>query len=339
MNTDYLRGKRVLLTGGTGFVGSRVVPLLVESGAQVSVLCRDSSRTDHLPGGVQAIRADLLSGRGVAEALAGCDVFIHMAALLFGLGWQDYLSANGGAAQTLAAALQSLGDEGPKKVVLVSSLAGAGSRASASGKQENEIQHPVSAYGWSKMITEKVFTSAVGDRLVILRPPIIYGSGDKGLLPVYKGLQRGVACVPGIGRDFMVSVIHVDDVAQAVVLACQDKALGVYHLCDGHPLPMADFYRAAADALGKRVRIFHLPLWFMGLTAWLCTAAASAAAPFRKPNSRAPNWNMDKYRESREPGWVGTNARITRELGFAPSRSLADGMKETIEGNRALKLL
>ncbi|MDO5535941.1 MAG: NAD(P)-dependent oxidoreductase [Desulfovibrionaceae bacterium] len=339
MNTEHLRGKRVLLTGGTGFVGSRVVPLLVSAGAQVSILCRDSSRTDGLPDGVTVIRSDLLSGRGVEEALGQCDIFIHMAALLFGLGWQDYLSANCGAAQTLARALTSLGDRGPSRVVLISSLAGAGPCGSAPGRDEDRPQEPVSAYGWSKMVTENVLKAALGDRLVILRPPIIYGSGDLGMLPVYRGLARGVSAVPGLGRDFTVSVIHVDDVAQAVALACLEKASGVYHLDDGHPLPMADFYRAAAKALGRRAAVFHLPLWFMGLTAWLCTAAASAAAPFRRPGSRAPNWNMDKYREARQEGWVGTNRRISAELGFAPSRSLEDGMKETIEGNRRLKLL
>ncbi len=336
---DHLRGKRVLLTGGTGFLGSRVVPLLLDAGAHVGVLCRDSSRTDHLPAGCTVRRVDLVSGRGVAEALRGCDIFIHMAALLFGLGWRDYLEANCGAAQTLAGCLTALGEDGPKRVVLVSSLAAAGPCASLTGRDEHGPARPVSAYGWSKLLTEKVLQAELRSRLVIVRPPIIYGSGDRGMLPVYQGLARGVGAVPGLGRDFPVSVVHVDDVARAVALACLDQASGVYHLDDGHPLPMADFYRAASRALGRSARILHLPLWLMGVTALCCTVFGTIAARFKAPGSRAPNWNLDKYRESSEAGWVANAQRIRNELGYMPQVNLEDGMKETIEGNRRLKLL
>ncbi len=339
MNTDHLRGKRVLLTGGTGFVGSRVVPLLLDAGAQVSLLCRQSSRVDHLPAGVIVHRGNLLTGSGVAEALRGCDILIHMAALLFGLGWRDYLVANCGAAQSLASTLEALGDAGPERVVLVSSLAAAGPCDRLTGKCETESARPVSAYGWSKLVTEQVLKSCLGRRLVILRPPIIYGSGDKGMLPVYRGLSCGIGAIPGLGRDFPVSVVHVDDVAQAVALACREEASGIYHLDDGNPLPLADFYRAAGAALGKRALIVPVPLWLMGFTAVLSTLFGLAAARFKAPASRAPNWNLDKFRESRQCGWISTSARISAELGYHPVRSLADGMKETIEGNRSQQLL
>ena len=339
MNLEHLRGKRILVSGGTGFVGSRLVPLLLQYGAEVTVLCRASSRTDTLPDAVHCKRADLVSGEGVDEALAGCDIFIHMAALLFGLGWQDYLEANCGCARTLADALKRAGDSGPKRVVFVSSLAAAGPCGEEAGRTEDKPGLPVSAYGWSKLLSENILKSALQDRLVVVRPPIIYGSGDKGLLPVYKGLKLGLATVPGLFRKFPVSLAHVDDVVQAIALACREDASGVYHLDDGHPVPMAVFYEACARALGKKAHILHIPLWFMGLTAFFCSAFASLTAPLRRSGSRAPNWNMDKYREARQCGWVGSNRRISEELGFAPARTLEDGAKETIEGNRTLGLL
>ncbi len=336
---DHLSGKRILVTGGTGFLGSRLVPMLANAGARVTVFCRQSSRTDALPSGVHCIRGDLSTGRGLADAVRDCDIVIHMAALLFGLKWQDYLEANCSCARSLARALQEAGSAGPERVVFVSSLACAGPCDSMSGRKEDDPGMPVSAYGWSKLLSENILRSALGEKLVIVRPPIIYGSGDKGLLPVYKGLALGLAAVPGISRDFPVSVAHVDDVAQAVALCCREDASGVYHLCDGHPLPMASFYQAAAKALNKKAFIVHLPLWLMGFTAFLSTAFGTLAAPFRNRNARMPNWNMDKYREARERGWVGSKQRITEELGFCPVRTLEDGMKETIEGNRRLGLL
>ncbi len=339
LNLDHVCGKRILVTGGTGFLGSRLVPLLADAGAEVTVFCRASSRTDKLPQGVHCIRGDLQTGQGLEEAVSHCDIVIHMAALLFGLKWQDYLEANCGCARALAKALQKAGSAGPERVVFVSSLACAGPCCELSGRKENNPGMPVSAYGWSKLLSENILSAALGSRLVIVRPPIIYGSGDKGLLPVYKGLAMGLAAVPGLSREFPVSVAHVDDVAQAVALCCRKEASGIYHLCDGHPLSMSSFYTAAAKAMNKKALILHLPLWFMGLTAFLCTAAATLVAPFRPRGSRVPNWNMDKYREARQCGWVGSNLRITEELGFCPARTLEDGMRETIEGSRRLGLL
>ena len=82
---SHLSGKKVLVTGGTGFVGRHLLPRLLESGARVTCLTRAASRTEHLPGDVAVARADLGTGHGLAAALAGQDVVIHMAALLFGL--------------------------------------------------------------------------------------------------------------------------------------------------------------------------------------------------------------------------------------------------------------
>ena len=234
----HLAGKKVLLTGGTGFVGRHLLPQLLQAGAQVTCLTRAASRTGHLPAGVATAQADLTSGQGLHEALRGKDVVIHMAALLFGLGWQDYLRANALAARSMAEAITRLAEEGslPKdfRFVLVSSLAATGPSGAAPGVGDATPAAPVSAYGWSKMLTEQVVGRALGQSLVTLRPPIIYGSGDKGLLPVFQGVKRAnVAVSPGAGREFPVSAVHADDMAQAVLCACRPEARGVYHLSDG----------------------------------------------------------------------------------------------------------
>lgn len=345
-----LQGKRVLLTGGTGFVGRHLLPRLLEAGAEVTCLTRAASRTGHLPQGVDTARADLSTGQGLEAALTGKDVVIHMAALLFGLGWQDYLRANALAARSMAAAMARLaaaGEHETPRFVLVSSLAATGPSAEAPGVGDAAPAAPVSAYGWSKLLTEQILGRALGRRLVTLRPPIIYGSGDKGLLPVFKGVLRaGLAVSPGAGRDFPVSAVHADDMARAVLCACQPEAEGVYHLNDGGVYTMAGFCRAmgaAVDAaLGRaprRVRILRMPLPIMACTAGLSTAFAVAAdalaARFAgRRLRRAPAWNLDKYREARQPGWLCDGSRLRRELGFAPRVSLEAGMAEAVEGYR-----
>lgn len=340
MNTDHLRGQRVLVTGGTGFVGSHLLPVLVDAGARVTTLARATSDTSRLPAGVRVLRGDLSRPEGLAAALREADIVIHMAALLFGLGWQDYLRANSSAARNLAAAWKAAGDSAPRRMVLLSSLAASGPCDTAPGRDEATAGSPVSAYGWSKVLSESILRTAAGDALVTLRPPIIYGSGDLGLLPVYKGLLKGVAVLPGMGAGhrFPVSAIHADDVAQAIVLACRPEAHGIYHLSDGRVYPLADFYRAAAAALGRKPRFIRLPLWVMGLAAGLSTLAGMGLAALGR-KGRAPEWNLDKFREARQCGWTGSNERIVRELGFCPSLSLEEGMRETMDGDRRRGLL
>ena len=347
----HLAGKKVLLTGGTGFVGRHLLPQLLAAGAEVTCLTRAVSRTGHLPAGVATVQADLATGAGLEQALEGKDVVIHMAALLFGLGWQDYLRANALAARSMAAAFTRLAAEGRLgadfRFVLVSSLAATGPSGLAPGVDDTTPAAPVSAYGWSKMLTEQVIGRALGPSLVTLRPPIIYGSGDKGLLPVFKGVQKAATAVsPGAGREFFVSAVHASDMGQAVLCACKPEARGVYHLSDGVAYTMSDFCRGMGAAMDnvlgrqpRKVRIVRMPLPVMACTAGLSTAFAVAADAvvnrlFGHGLRRAPAWNLDKYREARQAGWLCNNSRICNELGFAPHVNLEAGMTEAIEGYR-----
>ncbi|WP_291302568.1 NAD(P)-dependent oxidoreductase [Desulfovibrio sp. MES5] len=354
--TRHLENVRVLLTGGTGFVGRHLLPQLLRAGARVTCLTRASSHTAGLPEGVAVAQADLGSGRGLTEALEGQDVVIHMAALLFGLGWQDYLRANARAAACLAEAIRQAdgsaakrGQPGIQRLVLVSSQAATGPCGTAPGVNDDAVPAPVSAYGWSKTLTEQILGRALGDRMVTLRPPIIYGSGDKGLLPVFKGVMRGVAVSPGFGREFPVSAIHARDMGQAVICACRPDAQGVYHLNDGQAHNMSDFCRVMGQAVDKAlhrppraVHVIHMPLPIMALTAGLSSAFGIVAdallgrlpASFGGRLRRAPNWNLDKYREARQAGWLSDGSRIRRELGFTPCMSLEAGMAEAVEGYR-----
>ena len=347
----HLAGKKVLLTGGTGFVGRHLLPQLLAAGAEVTCLTRAVSRTGHLPQGVATAQANLATGEGLEQALQGKDVVIHMAALLFGLGWQDYLRANALAARSMAGVLARLAAEGRLgdnfRFVLVSSLAATGPSGIAPGVDDATPCAPVSAYGWSKMLTEQVIGRALGQSLVTLRPPIIYGSGDKGLLPVFKGVKGASTAVsPGAGREFYVSAVHAADMAQAVLCACKPEARGVYHLSDGEAYTMSGFCEGMGAAMDKvfgratrKVRIVRMPLPVMACTAVLSTAfavMADAAANRLLGHGlrRAPAWNLDKYREARQAGWLCNSSRICTELGFIPSVNLEAGMTEAIEGYR-----
>ncbi|MDE5832267.1 MAG: NAD(P)-dependent oxidoreductase, partial [Desulfovibrio sp.] len=281
-----LRGKTILVLGGTGFLGRHLLPRLLEADAEIVCLARDPAKISD--NRVRVIKGDLTDGSGLAEAVEGAEFVIHMAALLFGLGWQEYLRANAQAASNI---IRLLADSSAK-FIFISSLAAAG--PSSTGAKESDAPSPVSAYGWSKLLSENIIRSRRPDSL-IFRPPIIYGSGDKGLLPLFRSTRRGFAPSSGMGRKFPVSAIHADDVVRAVLLGLEKDASGIYHLSDGQTRSLDDLCLAMAKAQGREsVRMLRLPLPLMKTSAALASAWAVAA------NSAGigvapPKWNPGSY--------------------------------------------
>ena len=332
---NYLATK-IALTGATGFVGSHLLPHLLANGAEVTCIVRKSSDCSRLPKEVNIVRADLLTGEGLEEALTDQTIFIHLAALLFGLNFTNYLEANVQAAQSLCQALNKLSSRAPQKIVLVSSQAASGPANSFSPEKDAYTSAPVSAYGWSKLLAERTFQSLYHGQLAILRPSIIYGSGDRGLLPLFQGIKHGFAVSPGFGRSFPVAIVHAEDMVQAILLAASPLAQGIYHVSDGQAYTMDEFCQAIGHALGKmNTHVFHIPLTIMFCSACLAQAYANLATFVTKKQHKA-NWNLDKYREAKQVGWLCAPTRLQKDLGFSPKYSLEQGMHESILGYQKL---
>ncbi len=328
---EHLKGKRILLTGATGFVGRHVVealaPMVQAGQLEVSCFVRASSRRNVLPSFVKIFEADLASGAGLEQALDGQHMVVHMAALLFGARWEDYL-ANVQAASILGRAIAKEQEKGQlERVVLVSSLAASGPCAKAPGVGDDVLPKPVSAYGWSKYLCEEALGRYCGKSLVTLRPPIIYGPHDKGFFPYFAMAQKGLVVSPGFGRDFPVSIVHVQDVAQAIICTLQAQAQGVYHCDGGQAYTIRQVGELMAELMGKKARCVHMPLAVMSVTSLLSTAWGVLAQRF---GLRAPSWNRDKYREARVQGWLCQSERLQKELGYAPAWGLRQGLEQSI---------
>ncbi len=318
--------KKILITGATGFVGQHLLRNINQDQFTISCLVRKSSNTAKLPKQVQIFEADLHSGEGLDQALAEQDIIIHLASLLFGLGWQDYLQANICASEVFGTAIAR--HKNIQRVVFVSSLAASGPCAKSPGVSDTNLAKPVSAYGWSKYMSEQVLFKHCGQKLVVLRPPIIYGSGDQGLLSYFKAAQKGLIVTPGFRRTFPISIIHAKDMAAVIECALHPAAHGIYHCNDGAEHSMQSLGLGIAKALGRNAKCIGLPLPIMGLSASIMSIGAKLLKPF---NVRPPSWNRDKFREARTEGWLCQGTRIA-ELGFKPSMNLEQGLYEAITG-------
>lgn len=191
---------KIALTGATGFVGGHVLRRLQDGGHAIRALTRRPMRAlDRL----EWVDGDLANRDALAELVAGCDAVIHVAGVLSAPSAAGFTAGNvGGTAALLdAAATASVG-----RFVHVSSLA---------------AREPgLSLYGASKAQAEaRVRMCPVP--FAIVRPPAVYGPGDRETLDLFRMAQRRIVLMPPRGR---LSLIHVDDLARLLVALADTRA-------------------------------------------------------------------------------------------------------------------
>lgn len=232
------------ITGGTGFVGGRLIELALHERHQVRALTR---RPQPNRDGLTWVPGALDDAAALAELVNSADAVIHVAGIVNAPDRAGFVAGNvTGTANMLAAAEAA----GAQRFVHVSSLA---------------AREPgLSMYGWSKAEAEKL-VAASPLSTAIIRPPAIYGPGDYEMLDLFKIAAKGFALTPPAGR---LSVIEVGDLGRLLLALATAEITGSFDADDGGSgWTHADFSRAIGDALGKRVKVFALPRPLLSLAA------------------------------------------------------------------------
>lgn len=228
----------IAITGGTGFVGSRLIAVALEAGHTVRALTRREQAPRE---GIAWIPGDLQDKPALARLAEGADAVVHVAGVVNARDRAGFALGNvEGTANMLAAAQGA----GVKRFVHVSSLA---------------AREPgMSDYGWSKAEGDKLVEASPLDWSIV-RPPAIYGPGDMEMLELFKLAKWNLALLPPAGR---ISVIEVGDLARLLLaLAVSDSCKMTLDADDGTEGGWSheDFGRAIGTALGKRVAAIALP--------------------------------------------------------------------------------
>jgi nucleoside-diphosphate-sugar epimerase len=265
---------RIFLAGATGAVGKRLVPLLVQSGHEVTGMTRSPAKTEGLrAAGAEPVVGDALDGRGVMDAVAAArpDVVIHEATDLSSLGAPrniDRAFAGTNALRTtgtenLLAAARAAG----ARRFLAQSFAG-WPYAKVGGPVKTEEDplddDPPKGVRATLAAVRRLEEITVGDdevEGVALRYGGFYGPGTS----LTRGGTHWVAVqkrrFPIVGAGTGVwSFAHIDDVARATALAAERGAPGVYNIVDDEPAQVSEFLPVLADAIGAKPPR-HVPEW------------------------------------------------------------------------------
>ncbi len=305
--------RSVAITGATGFIGAAVARALAGRGWRIKVLTRASSRLDRLGSTpVEPVVGALEDEAALRRLVSGVEAVVHCAGAVRGASRADFdrVNVEGLGRLVMAAAEQ----RPPPRFLSLSSLAAR--------------QPGLSYYAASKREGERVLSSASGGvSWTVLRPPAVYGPGDRELMPLFLWMRRGLAPIPGVARARF-SLLFVDDLASAVLewLNRGGGERAVLELHDGKPggYEWQDLIETVERLRGRRPIRLRVPvagLRVAGL-AGLVAARIGGYSPMLTPG---------KVRELTHPDWVCDNQRISLELGWSPRVQLESGLRHTLE--------
>lgn len=323
---------KVLVTGGTGFLGSHLIDRLLEDpDTEVHALVRDPGRTRWLPAGnrLRILEGDLSH---VPKLPDGLSVVFHLAGLTKATRSSDYYTVNEAGTASLFRALAA-GAASPK-VIHLSSLAAAGPSAPGRPAREADPPRPISPYGVSKLAAERE-ALAYKDRfpLVVLRVAASFGPRDEDFLDFFRFIRRGILPLYG-RRPKTLSLCYAGDAVEAVLLAARAPLASgeVLNIAHPHPASWQELGETAGRLLGRKFVRVHIPAW----GAFMVCAASSAAAGLL---SRPAALNLSKYKDMQPDHWEADVSKARRALGFEARVSLEDGFRETLDWYVARGLL
>jgi nucleoside-diphosphate-sugar epimerase len=241
---------KILVTGGTGFVGSHLIrELLKDDQNHVYALVRDEAKLKScdFQDRITAIHGDLFRSEPFP---ADIELVFHLAALTKIISPQEFIRINHEGTRSLMEKLKPL--KNLRKAVLLSSLAAAGPNREKGALREEMPAEPVSLYGKSKLVQEKIFVEQCPAPFVIIRAPIVFGPGDMDMLDAFRMVRKGI--MPLLGRkERRYSVIYVKDLVRGMIAAaasvCQNE---IFYIANAEPVAWLDLMEEAARMLGKK---------------------------------------------------------------------------------------
>ncbi|MGQ9642930.1 MAG: NAD-dependent epimerase/dehydratase family protein [Ignavibacterium sp.] len=315
-----------VVTGGTGFVGSHLVDLLLNKDYEVRCITRKSSDLKWLKNkDVKIFDCGLYNKEALKEVIREADYVYHVAGVVKSKTKEGYFRGNVDTTRTLIeATLES--NANLKRFLVVSSQTVTG--PSSDGKPVNEETEcrPITTYGKSKLEEEKLVLS-FKDKLpiTICRAPAVYGERDTEIFIYFKTFSKGLTTTIGFNEKKL-SLIHVLDLVNGFYLAAtNEKSKGqIYFISSEEFYTWPQINNITSRIIGKNPIVIKVPHFLV----YTLAAVAQFAAMF---SSKPATLNIEKAKDITQQYWICDTSKAVRELGYNQNISIEEGIRRTIE--------
>lgn len=320
--------KPILVTGGTGFLGSHLVDELVARGERVRVLVRLTSSLENIighvkRGNVEVVEGNLLDPESLKRACSGAEMIFNVAAAVdFSLPGKLFESVN---VHALMNFVELAGEAGINCFVHVSTVGFYGWNGRPI--DEKTQQYPTNIYEESKLRGEKVLLDAyrdVGFPVAIIEPSFIYGPRARvGIPAIFWTVQK--RWMPLIdGENHRSNMVYVSDVVDAMILASEkEEAMGECFVI-GHEV--SSTYREILDIVAEVLGV-RTPRWSVPY------AVAKPVAAILEKGARFLGFHplpLSKYLDYTVLDCLLDIGKARRVLGYCPKVGLKEGMERTV---------
>lgn len=329
----------ILVTGGTGFIGSHLAERLLERGEKVRVLAMnepiDQIELENAAmlreKGVEIFHGDLRDKGSLEKAVKDTIVVFHLGAISrpMKIPKEIYYDVNRDGTRNL---LEVCRDKNLEKFVHVSTVSTLGVSADGRPLKEDEFQDLTDDYGLSKKEGEKIALEYHREHrlpVVVVRPPLTYGPRCMVRLIMFKYTQKRIFPLFNKGKSRM-EFCYVDNLVQAILKAeSTPNVLGeVFNISDGQSYEIGEIIRGIANAQGvKGPLLSNMPIW-LGKVLGFGTEILSKIVGIHPPFSRITAQWMSEDQN------VYDISKAKRVLNYSPEVSLEEGLKKTVDWYR-----
>jgi dihydroflavonol-4-reductase len=303
-----------LVTGASGFVGSSIVRALIRRNESVRVLVRPTSDRRNVSDlGVEVVTGDLRDPSSLVRALEGCRVLYHVAAdyRLWVPQPEEIYRINVDGTMSLMRAAVAAGVE---RIVYTSSVATLGINEDRDPADETtpvSLGDMIGHYKRSKFLAEEQVRNLVNDLdapVVIVNPSAPIGPRDIKPTPTGRMVLDAAAGRMPAYVDTGLNVVHVDDVAEGHLLACERGTVGERYILGGHNMTLREILIAIADLSSRRAPSLRLPHDVILPIAHLAELAA-------RLTGKEPFLTVDGVKLAKKHMFF-TSRKAERELGY-----------------------
>ncbi len=339
--TNHFNMKKVLITGSSGFIGSHLVDEALLRGYDVYAGIRRTSKQHYLTDPrINIIELDLSDKNKLKDKFTRLqrdsgtfDYIIHNAGITKSNNKSEFDTVNYGFSKNLIDTLIET-ESIPTRFVYISSLAaiGPGSNNTNEPVTKNDIPHPVSYYGKSKLKTETYIKSLKKFPGLIFRPTGVYGPREKDYLIMYKMINRKIESYIGSDKQLL-TFVYIKDLVRLIVGSFNSEiSNGEYFVTDGDSYTTHEFSSIVKKILNKKTIKLVVPKSVALPVSYIAGAVS-------KLTGNVSTLNPEKYKELSCTNWLCDANDTFKDFDFKPEYNLFKGLLETLDWCKQSNLL